>query len=86
MRPNRIQYLSAAVLVSIGLAGASGAASAPSPGKASNSPPPVEQVAQALAGPGVRSVIVFVSDRGRSMPQRRAPASRARISVFGSEA
>ena len=65
MRPNRIQYLSAAVLVAIGLAGASGAASAPSPGEASNSPPPVEQVAQALAGPGVRSVIVFVSDRGK---------------------
>jgi Tol biopolymer transport system component len=65
MRPNRIQYLSAAVLVAIGLAGASVAASASSPGEASNSPPPVEQVAQALAGPGVRSVIVFVSDRGK---------------------
>jgi hypothetical protein len=73
-------------LVAIGLAGASVAASASSPGEASNSPPPVEQVAQALAGPGVRSVIVFVSDRGKEHAATAGTSRPSRISVFGSEA
>ena len=63
MPTNRIQHLVAVgLIVTVGLAATSGAASAPARGEESSAPPPVERVARELRA---KSVIVFVSAGGK---------------------
>ena len=61
MPTNRIhQLIAAGLMVTVGLAATSGAASAPARGEGSSAPPPVKRVARELRS-GAKSVIVFVS-------------------------
>ena len=63
MRTNRIQQLGAVgVMVMVGLAATTRAASAPTSGEESSAPPPIERVARELRA---KSVIVFVSAGGK---------------------
>jgi len=58
-------FVTAGLVLAVGLVATSGASSAPARNAASSAPPPVGRVAQELAQSGATSVIVFVSGDGK---------------------